>query len=482
MMDNRELSVQKLISEVENYFEKLSINDKYDVIRYKKEVLAEIVEKPHIALINIPRILEESFRNIAKEIQKNDKNNGKKGKKDKDIDREAGLSDLISVIESNMKIYRGILDCMNHIRAIRNSIQHSASRYDEKSHFEAFNCAIMEFHILVWKYECLENGKSDEPPTSLNDRDLLIGWYSAIVRDMDNLVRAMIDWADKPKLDFTVDTLAISAFKAQIHALAESIVQEALERSARAATYYPHDAFTMLIPLVCNLRWKRGYLVALDLLLMLPKPSKRLGDFKCVFIDSCTVNDGILSAEKRNNDEILIKLDEYDALVISGIPNTEMDVLSNFINNYGRLGIPVSGRLSLLERLKDIEIRDPNRFKNNLNMALFRNRLVLIPLIARFGIPDGEWILPIDKTMPKVGQSLSDNILPEDTIQSPEPETSSIDNRVDIVEDIFIAQNAFQPKKYTWGEDSTDISNLNIEEIERLLETYRQENTTEDND
>ncbi|HEX9921929.1 MAG TPA: hypothetical protein VGD99_04655, partial [Anaerolineae bacterium] len=149
-------------------------------------------------------------------------------------------------------------------------------------------------------------------------------------------------------------------------------------------------------------------------LLKVPPSQQFLRDFQCVEVSPpCPVMDGVLSAEQNGSDQVLIQLSGNPAILVSNLASTDIQAISDAVNDYGRLGMPSSEGLSLLERIGDIPIRSQTEDFSELAAALYRNRQALIPLVARLGMPGEELLLPDEEEFPPIGKPLLEDILQE---------------------------------------------------------------------
>jgi len=211
-----------------------------------------------------------------------------------------------------------------------------------------------------------------------------------------------------------VDSWGIASVKSRLHALSEIVAQDAMKEAVIAAEEYQHDALTMLVPLIVDLRWCRGYKSGLTKLLKVPPPQKRLRDFQCEEVSSpCPVMDGVLSAEQDGPDRVLVQLDGNPAISVANIEPSKMQTVLDSVNDFGRLGVPSTGGLSLLARIGDIPIHSQTEDFSELAAALFRNREALIPLVARLGMPGDELLLPDEEDFPSTGKPLLEDTLQE---------------------------------------------------------------------
>jgi hypothetical protein len=284
----------------------------------------------------------------------------------------------------------------------------------------------------------------------------------------------------RPKQE--VDSWAVASVKSRLHALSEIVAGDAMKEAAIAAEEYQHDALTMLVPLIVDLRWSRGYKSGLTRLLKIPPPQKQLRDFQCKEVSPpCPVMDGLLSAEQDGPDRVLVQLDGNPAILIGHIGSSEMQTVLDSVNDYGRLGVPNSGGLSLLERIGDIPIRSQTEDFSELATALFRNREALIPLVARLGMPGDELLLPDEEEFPSIGKPLLEDTLQEQSSREargwPKLEQSQKEG---LETQVFLASRAVQRqtgKRRSSQEDLQKMLNLLMaqdpEKARQLIQALR---------
>jgi hypothetical protein len=192
-----------------------------------------------------------------------------------------------------------------------------------------------------------------------------------------------------------VDTIGIAAVKRKLHISSEIIAQDAAIAAASAARIYPTDMLTMSVPLLVDLRWRRGYAAALKRLLKMPEASSRLRDFVCEEPDPpCEVDNGLLSAVQETPGRVEIRLQDELAAVVTGLTEDQATAIQKSVNRYGRLGTSPGKSLPVIERIKAIEVSlDASVDSDRLADFLFRQRDTLIPLLARRGMPGEEGFL-----------------------------------------------------------------------------------------
>ena len=148
------------------------------------------------------------------------------------------------------------------------------------------------------------------------------------------------------------------------------------------------------MPITFEMRWRRGYSAALERMLKIPRPQKRLRDFACEEVPGgCPVTEGVVSAKLDHEGRVLVLLDDHPALFATDLKPEQQDDFIESVNLHGRLGVPSKGGLNLAERIGEIPIRSAATVDDEIAAALFQNREVLAPLVARLGMPGSEWLL-----------------------------------------------------------------------------------------
>ncbi len=191
-----------------------------------------------------------------------------------------------------------------------------------------------------------------------------------------------------------VDAWGIASVKSRLHALSEIVAQAASEESALAAATYKEDILSVIVPLTFEMRWRRGYAAALERMLKIPRPQRRLHEFVCEDVaDGRSVTEGVLSAKADGEGRVLISLDDQPALYVRDLSREQQADVIESVGLHGRLGVPSKGGLSVRERIGEIPVRGAETVEDAMSAALFQNREVLAPLVARLGMPGSEWLL-----------------------------------------------------------------------------------------
>jgi hypothetical protein len=266
-----------------------------------------------------------------------------------------------------------------------------------------------------------------------------------------------------------VDAWGMASVKSIIDSFSEIVAKDAAAEAALASSLYGQDPLIMLIPLVFDLRWQRGYESGLKRLLNLPKPKKHLRDFQCREVSPpCPIMEGLLSAEREGTEQVLVRLDEHAAVLIGNLRPREMQMVLNSVNRWGRLGRPSTGGLSLLERIGEIPV-DTESEHGDLETVLFRNREALVPIIARLGMPGDEWLLPEEEEFPALGEPFPRGMLPDQGDQEGLSYAQHRQSKEDIVEEEdFVATHAVQQR--IGASEPLRLEDM-PEEIRRIIES-----------
>jgi len=221
---------------------------------------------------------------------------------------------------------------------------------------------------------------------------------------MGGLVDRIAERRAEVKHDANLDVWGVVTLKDLLHNSSEVIAETAAEEAARAGAIYSNDLLTQVIPLVFDLRWRRGYAIALEGIFKVPPVTKRMREFKCAEASPrCDKDGGVLTARTDGENRVLILVDNVPAVSVNDLSLSEQEMIVKAINGYGRLGVPESGGLTLLERIREIGISE-NSVQDDMAAALYRNRQALVPLIARrrAEIPGAEWLVPDDLVPPEI--------------------------------------------------------------------------------
>lgn len=447
-------SFRAIEAAIVEYINAPSLKGKMDVAQFESKVFRRVADDPTSALINFGPLLERTMREMLKEkIDRSEVAQDKPGKTSskKEFDN---LDKYIKQLDESNANKRLIID-LDTLRAWRNFYLHGSPTPGQSDYdvYPAQQCAIKILHFLVWKYECWLVNKPEDAPRSWDDKRLLFSWgMNETLEIGEEIIDKVVNIRQKGTLekDQVIDAWGMATTKSRVYALSEMVAQEAEENAAIAAAVYPYATFTLLVPLICDLRWKRGYLSALRRMLDIPVSKKTLGEFHCEDVrPECPVDGGLLSAEPDNKTRVLIRLDGHPVLHVCDLSDAERNLVLDSVNSHGRLGLPGADGMTLRQRIEQLEVQVESSRDNRLQLALFRNREALLPLIAKLGLPGGDWLLPSGRELPKLGIHLTDN-LPAGVGSDCRPLSDSAvaSHDQEVVEDTFYASRAYrQPEQ-----------------------------------
>ncbi len=380
---------------------------------YRREIAGRVDSDPLAALQSFGPILEQSILDVVEWCDPPAATALQVHKK--------GLSQIITVLKASIKGRFGYdlnhsVDLLLEILQVwRNDRAHAIGwqQWQEDLHFAAHQVATYHLHWMVWKLVCVAphftgpagppppRTPQDQPPT-LADADLA----QQLAAVATQACHEVVSQAPLPRgHGVMVDPLGVATVKGILHELSEFVAQEAAERARMAVEQYPEEALSLLVPLVVQLAWRRGYAEALRLMLAVPRSHHHLSDYELTAAQPpCPLVGGRLSAAGTGDGQVTVSLDGHPAAIVSGVAAAEVDRVIRSVTTHGRLGAPRSGGQTLIERLGQIELRGRDDGRDDLALALYRNREALIPLLARAGMPDGEWWLPVPGLLPRARQ------------------------------------------------------------------------------
>lgn len=215
------------------------------------------------------------------------------------------------------------------------------------------------------------------------------------------VVRAESQSAQQPPVPF-VDAWGIASVKSRLHALSEIIAQAAVQVSAQSAETLHDELLSILLPITVEMRWYRGYAAALERMLKIPSPKKWIRDFAHEEVPGGpATSEGVLSARLEEDGRVLVLLDGHPALFVTGIGAEECEPVVESVELHGRLGLASRGGMTLAERIGEIPVRLGAATVDPLANALFQNREILAPLVARTEktkkTPLSDWLLAEDE-------------------------------------------------------------------------------------
>lgn len=310
--------------------------------------------------------------------------------------------------------------------------------------------------VLAW-------GITGQPPSRLAIEALAPAMVASSGLSAASCSRVLVD--DNRSLD----ALGIAAIKRKLHISSEIIAFDAASSAAMAANTYPCDVLTMLVPLVVDMRWRRGYAAALKRLLKVPETTKVIGDFTCSEASPpCQADNGMLSAQRDGSDRVMVSIKGELAGIVSGLTKQEAAAVEDSVNRYGRLSITAQGGLSAFERIKAIGVSMEQAGEiDKLAQTLYRQRDVLIPLLARWGMPGDKCLLTQEEAYPKE-KSLTEPSSHHQLRQLPRHTLAKV-NTGDVEE--ITVRNAWRPQTSDFALDS-ELLNLDPELIKILLERF----------
>lgn len=204
----------------------------------------------------------------------------------------------------------------------------------------------------------------------------------------------------------SLDAWAVATLKERLHAASEVIAQTAADAAMAAASIHKRDEISMLIPLLYEFGWQRGYAVGLNRLFRVPPGDRRLRDFVLRSVEMhAALVDGRLSAEKDSTGSVTVRLDGTAVLQVDDLNEEDTRAVLKAVNGYGRLGAPSQGGLSLIERLSDLPVPKEQSLDQTAEY-LYRNREALYPLIARYRTKGLEWLLPDSEEYSRVSANI----------------------------------------------------------------------------
>jgi len=191
-----------------------------------------------------------------------------------------------------------------------------------------------------------------------------------------------------------VDAWGTAWVKSWLHALSEIVAEAASKNADRAASTFRDGTLSTIVPLTVVMRWWRGYDRALELLLTARRGEHYLGDFDCQTVPESSYVGGLLSAAV-DGDRIVVSLDSQPAVIVSAVEPQLQNAVLKSVNGLGRLRHARTLDESVLDRIRDIPIRDAGQIDETA-AALLQNREALAAVIARLRIPGGEWLFADD--------------------------------------------------------------------------------------
>ncbi len=204
------MNPRKLIDHVnQEYLRSPALQDKSDVQEFTDKVVANLLSQPGNTLSLFGPILEGSIREIiAEKIE--ELLTQRKVKKE-----ELALGFYISNLEKETPNLNGLVGhFLGSLQSIRNRYNHhDPTRNPAADPNVAEECVVKMLHFLVWKYECLQDGKPEQTPRSASDP--LLGWgatempvIDTFAATPDNLKygeRATLAWVTRGASQVTIE-------------------------------------------------------------------------------------------------------------------------------------------------------------------------------------------------------------------------------------------------------------------------------------
>ena len=260
---------------------------------------------------------------------------------------------------------------------------------------------------------------------------------------IDASEKVLTQETEKAERTQRIDYWAKAFIKNRLNIFSEMIANEASGHAILGAKAYSNEMINVLIPLLIDLRWSRGYRIGLNSLFQLPDFQKKLKDFHFDRIGTEQfLPEGILFAEVQSNNDIHISIGDQPIAKLMDVPDTEKESVLNSINSWGRfVNSSSDGIFSPLEdQLGEIPIGEMEAPSNPKNV-FFKNREALYPLIARFGFSSNSWILPDAIELHTVE-------IPEDrsaVFEDAYKDWAAVLNQSEIKEEEFDANRPFKP-------------------------------------
>lgn len=207
----------------------------------------------------------------------------------------------------------------------------------------------------------------------------------------------------------SLDTFAMANVKAYVYKAAEEIASLSASVIAGADEDGGSD-LTRWVVLLTSLRWQRGYLAAFERLFRVRSSGRALRDFHPALMSQDNPDlDGILGTSYDASGVLQLTLDGTPVASICTISDADRHLVERGADAYGRLGKPLAGVQSLLERLGDVPIQTVEHEDNGLATLFYQNRVVLAALVARYGMPGQDHFL---KKAESTGQKTSVDTAP----------------------------------------------------------------------
>jgi hypothetical protein len=365
------------------------LREQADVIRFREDVVARLPADLRGAAASFGGILESSLLHLVQTLLTGEGNAERATQL-----ASAGLGKLVGVLREAKPPPSGtVLYNLDQLTRKRNYYSHGRSLQElhDVDLLDLQDTAAKMTHFLVWKYECWAQGRAEATPPAVG-----AGPGRSAVEESLAATRQLVAPGTirrPPRPEQRLDVWGVASVKSGLHALTEVIADDASRSAAQAAATYPQDRFTLLVPLACDLRWRRGYRLALERVLKSPRPRRCLGAFPCEEVTPlCPVDDGRLSGEETAEGTVVVRIEGSPAVTVHGLAEADRQLVLEAVNGYGRLGRPSQDELSLRERVMQVPL-PAEHDRGPLVSALAANAEALAPLLARWGMPGSEWLL-----------------------------------------------------------------------------------------
>ena len=367
---------------IEEFFNDPEFRYQDDVKEFITYVFEKIETNPYFALTTFFPILNRSLIPILKnkDVLENDI-----------IDTKSQRNVLITQLNKiSMEFPPSIIAYLNDLTfygSIYNYNKHNVFSQDQYEK-DAKDCAIKLTHYLVWKYECWAKGKSSLLPRSETNSKLV----SDIAIDVSHdLLKKKIKNTITEDSQY-LDTWGIAALKEQLQTIARETAIEAKNNSEIAANINPVSLFIRIIQMISELRRERGYNRALKYLLSSKRYTRKIGQWNCCDVDDpCQDIDGIITSKIEESGNIMIYLNDKPILFIKDTKPEHTQIINQTLNNIGRLPSAIFEEDTVQNRIKSIKVEIQE--KDELSDSYLNNLDTLVPMIAKYGLPDTSWLL-----------------------------------------------------------------------------------------
>ena len=152
-------------------------------------------------------------------------------------------------------------------------------------------------------------------------------------------------------------------------------------------------------------------------------------------VSASTPTSGVVTAQQCGTDKVDVLLSSEPVVRLSGLSDAELAAVLKSLNKHGRLGVTSDRSEDVQEGLLNIEVVLGERKDAGVSKYLSEQLEVLIPLVARWGIPGGEWLVAADEFFPADPAETTGGSLGRYTVEANVVESASVDpNKVEVVE------------------------------------------------